>query len=980
MKKKILSTMLAMVMVIGLFPSLAPHAHAKEHICADSYYDHYCDVCGEYIPCYDTDIDEDTLCDLCSACLEHMDENGDDRCDICGYCAGEHSFTDYYNEGDENGHYLECDCCPYFDPLAQIPHVYDGDDDYICNVCNYSRCTEHDYVCNGEERYIDSHQMKCIICGDETWDNHYDVNDDGFCDACGSCMNHSDETNYIWDEKTWDSVDHWLACEDCGAGYSWESHFDGNDDGLCDVCDYNVVCPHENSELQYNDDSHYWVCDVCEEILRSPNPHRFDSGYYYQDSDKHYPGCEGCEYYDQSAGEAHVDEDLDEECDICEFWIHEHTYEEGYWDHDDGMHYPVCDLCYEYDRTNGKPCVDKNGDHFCDACYAHMEGLCSDTDGDHICNVCEYPLNELCTDTDGNHICDSASCQRYMKELCFNEDGDWLCDTCEKNFCNHYFMYEPTSNNDGTHTAECMGDCGMYVTEDCYAWHYDASLTNETTHTAFCRCGYKLPTEEHNFIWNSRSVTGHRLVCDSCYIGKDLEAHTAQNGICEICEMQVTDYRDVYVGGVGLKDGQYLAGDGSVSSTKPAGGYAYYKDGVLELNGYVYDGPGFLWIEYDIGEPDWAALYATRDLILVLKGENSLKITRPDAGEYERDYSDGIAAEGNLTIRGDGSLTVQVNDDGVQMEFGDVTIESGTLTVNSEDHGFDVGGSVTVTGGTVNMTAGDDGFNVGEDITISGGEVRINANDLGLDSYGSIAISGGTVNVTAGDDGFNADEDITISGGIITVDAYGNGIYAAEEIIISGGELTATARSKDIVAPIWSDGDIVICGGDLDLTSESEMAIVAYDKITVAHAEVTIETVDMWGELVEVVNGSPLTIEIRHNGTATYIVNADDSTKHDVTYDCCGATVTEGHSFIKGFCACGAADPNYTEPEYTLGDVNGDGTISGKDSNMLKQIITGAYIPDKAQKLAADVNGDGNVNGVDANLISQFIASAITEF
>jgi hypothetical protein len=89
------------------------------------------------------------------------------------------------------------------------------------------------------------------------------------------------------------------------------------------------------------------------------------------------------------------------------------------------------------------------------------------------------------------------------------------------------------------------------------------------------------------------------------------------------------------------------------------------------------------------------------------------------------------------------------------------------------------------------------------------------------------------------------------------------------------------------------------------------------------------------------------------------------------------AVPATGHTFVDGTCsACGAADG----PAYTLGDINADGAINGKDSNQLKQIISGASMPTEAEQLAADVKTDGAVNGMDANLLAQFLAGAIGGF
>ena len=89
------------------------------------------------------------------------------------------------------------------------------------------------------------------------------------------------------------------------------------------------------------------------------------------------------------------------------------------------------------------------------------------------------------------------------------------------------------------------------------------------------------------------------------------------------------------------------------------------------------------------------------------------------------------------------------------------------------------------------------------------------------------------------------------------------------------------------------------------------------------------------------------------------------------------AVPATGHTFVDGTCsACGAAD----KPAYTLGDINADGAINGKDSNQLKQIISGASMPTEAEQKAADVNGDGSINGVDANMFAQFLAGALGGF
>ena len=62
-----------------------------------------------------------------------------------------------------------------------------------------------------------------------------------------------------------------------------------------------------------------------------------------------------------------------------------------------------------------------------------------------------------------------------------------------------------------------------------------------------------------------------------------------------------------------------------------------------------------------------------------------------------------------------------------------------------------------------------------------------------------------------------------------------------------------------------------------------------------------------------------------------------------------------------------------------LGDINGDGEVNAKDSNLLKQMIAGSYKVESgsAPAIAADVNGDGEISAKDSNLLKQIISGAL---
>ncbi len=60
----------------------------------------------------------------------------------------------------------------------------------------------------------------------------------------------------------------------------------------------------------------------------------------------------------------------------------------------------------------------------------------------------------------------------------------------------------------------------------------------------------------------------------------------------------------------------------------------------------------------------------------------------------------------------------------------------------------------------------------------------------------------------------------------------------------------------------------------------------------------------------------------------------------------------------------------------TIGDINGDGSLSAIDSNLIKRIISGTQTATVEQLHVGDVDGDGKITGIDSNLLNRMIAGA----
>ncbi|MBQ3527707.1 MAG: hypothetical protein IJA52_04075 [Clostridia bacterium] len=74
------------------------------------------------------------------------------------------------------------------------------------------------------------------------------------------------------------------------------------------------------------------------------------------------------------------------------------------------------------------------------------------------------------------------------------------------------------------------------------------------------------------------------------------------------------------------------------------------------------------------------------------------------------------------------------------------------------------------------------------------------------------------------------------------------------------------------------------------------------------------------------------------------------------------------------------ANLSISDLDITLGDINGDGEINGKDSNIIKQFISGIALPKELEAYAADINCDENLNANDSNLLLRYLSGALDSF
>ena len=157
-----------------------------------------------------------------------------------------------------------------------------------------------------------------------------------------------------------------------------------------------------------------------------------------------------------------------------------------------------------------------------------------------------------------------------------------------------------------------------------------------------------------------------------------------------------------------------VLGDGTVSYDPTTN--------TLTLNGYKYEGEGAE--DDDIGYYGLMADLPVEGLTIVLVGENSIKISASN--------SVGMALFGNsdLTIKGDGSLTINTGMQGIVMAENSSTIK--------------------IEGGNIDITTTAVAVSI-KDFVMTGGNLKITTNMFGfatLSADGAFCINGGSVEIS----------------------------------------------------------------------------------------------------------------------------------------------------------------------------------------------------------------------------------------
>jgi len=298
----------------------------------------------------------------------------------------------------------------------------------------------------------------------------------------------------------------------------------------------------------------------------------------------------------------------------------------------------------------------------------------------------------------------------------------------------------------------------------------------------------------------------------------------------------------------------------------------------------------------------------------------------------DEDLNAAIFSKSDLTIFGDGTLTVNGNYiDGITSKDG-LVIKSGVYNITSKDDGIRGKDYLIIHSGTYTINSGGDGLK--------------SDNEDGSD-VGYILIDDGTFNITSGGDGIAAQTNVTTSGsGTYTLKTGGGSSSSATTTSSKGikGVVSATIESGNYIINsaddgIHSDNKVTINGGNIQISTADD-GIHAEAAITVNDGTLSVT------KSYEAFESLKITI----NGGSVSLVATNDAVNSTAGTTSGGTEQNDGSCFtMTGGTLCASC-------------TNGDAIDS--NGNVL---ITGGTVivngPASGIEEAADVNGSFNMNG-----------------
>jgi len=311
---------------------------------------------------------------------------------------------------------------------------------------------------------------------------------------------------------------------------------------------------------------------------------------------------------------------------------------------------------------------------------------------------------------------------------------------------------------------------------------------------------------------------------------------------------------------------------GSTATITAAGTYSIsgsLSDGQIIVNSTDEKVVRLIFNGVDIHSSTSAPIYVTaaEEVILILA--DNTENTVSDGSSYvfavpeDEEPNATIFSKADLSIYGNGSLTVNANfrdginsKDGIVITSGNITItaaddgirgkdylvvKDGSITINAQGDGMKsdneedaTRGYISIENGVFNITAGGDAINAQTDAIIengtftlttgggSGSRVNNDTSAKGIKGLVNVNIDGGTFTINAADDGVHSNNSITVNGGAFTINTGDDGMHADSTLTINGGDIQISESYEGIESAL-----ITINAGNIHVNSSDDGINVA---------------------------------------------------------------------------------------------------------------------------------------------------------
>ncbi len=300
-----------------------------------------------------------------------------------------------------------------------------------------------------------------------------------------------------------------------------------------------------------------------------------------------------------------------------------------------------------------------------------------------------------------------------------------------------------------------------------------------------------------------------------------------------------------------------------------------------------------------------------------------------------------IFSKDDLTINGNGSLTVNANyNNGIQSKD-DLKITGGNITVNAVNDAIKGRDSIAVKKANITVNAGADGMQSNNDTN---------------EEKGYVFIESGTIAITAGNDGIQAETSLIISGGKITISSGGGsanssrhigeeentwGDWGNRDMNIDTGNNTDSESSAGSAKGLKAGVSTIITGGTINIDS-SDDSIHSNNSLTINGGNIIMASGDdgIHSDSTLEINGGEISITKSYEGIESAIITINDGNIH-ITASDDGINVRGGND---GSSIDGRPGQNefsfsgnnwlYINGGYTAIDATGDGLDVNGSINM----------------------------------------------